>query len=334
MILQNRLSLNKLSLKKIAVKLSPETIDKAFKQNDAAAMNEVADAVIKMVNAVINKLHIREKYGYDVMNDFRSEVLTKLFDYSLERFDPLRASLSTFVYTHVGNEWKNFQNKEIRRLQRELSTETPLGGGEGFTLGETLEDPRSVDFVSAQEAAQMYEELQNELNDSRYKEIFRLWVDDTALNDELETIGQPVVEKERNAKQKADDIAKIINAKFPDRPLSAIRVNRVIHDIVKELVRKKFPEEVPGSKTVSPIQEEVLPNSPEIPVEPGLQEQEKYIPFEERPAPAYRINPQTGERTLISLNLRRKLSSVKYSQDRVFNTIMTWLSIELNGKLK
>lgn len=325
-----------MSLKKIAVKLSPETIDKAFKQNDATAMNEVAEAVIKMVNAAINGLHIREKYGYDVMNDFRSEVLTKLFDYSLERFDPLRASLSTFVYTHVGNEWKNFQNKEIKRLQREMSTETPMG--EGFTLGETLEDPKSVDFVSAQEATQMYEELQSELKDLRYKEIFKLWVDDTALNDALELIGQPLAEKERNAKQKADDIAKIINAKFPDRPLSAVRVNRVIHDIVKELVRKKFPEEISGTESASSQEETALLNVPETSIEEGPQEpapeQEKYIPLEQRPAPIYRINPQTGERTLISLNLRRKLCSVKYSQDMFFNTLMRWLSIELNGKLK
>jgi len=309
--------------------LSPEIIDRAFKQQDPSAMREVADAIIRMVNAAVNRLGIREKYGYEIMNDFRGQTLAKLFDYSLERFDPEKAQLSTFIFTHVGNEWKNFQNQLIRRLQREQSIETPVG--ENLTLGDIIEDLSSADFVSAQEAAGMYEELKGALRDPRYQEIFRLWVDDTALNEELEALGLPVAEQARNAKQKADDIAQVINSKFPDKPLSPVRVNRVIHDVVKEQVRQKFPEEAAWAEsTFQPTQEQV----PTTPIE---DDEEPYIPIEERPAPIYRIDPETGERTRIALNLRRRKAlsaNVRYAHDMWFNMLMTWMSMELNGKLR
>ncbi len=295
-------------------------------------MNEVANAVIKIVNSAIGKLGVQGKYGYDVMNDFRMQTLTKLFDYSLTRFDPDKAQLSTFIFSHVKNEWINFQNRLIKQFQRERSMETPIGE-EGMTLGETLEDPRSIDFISAQEATSMYEELKNALKDSRYQEIFRLWVDDTALNDELTELGLPIMEKARNAQQKADDIAKVINSKFPDKPLSAVRINRVIHDIVKERVRQKFPEAAFWAETtLQPPEVEQPSVSEEVP-----EEKEEYIPLEQRPSPAYRIDPQTGERTRIALNLRKKAQPslfIKYANNALFDMLMTWLSIELNGKLK
>lgn len=327
--LQNRLRLNKLSFKKVSQKLDPEIVNRAFTQNDPEAMNMVADTVIRLVNSAISRLGIRGKYGYDVMQDFRSQTLTKLFDYSLERFDPSRGQLSTFVFNHVNNEWKNFQNRLIRQLQRERSIEEKVTGeeGEGLTLGELIEDPRTLDFISAQEAAEMYEELRAGLTDPRYQEVFRLWVDDTALNEELEQLDLPGTTEARNAQQKAEDIAKVIQSKFPEAAIGPVRVNRIIHDIVKEQVRKKFPEEAAWAESTFVPQVGEMVETPE----------EEYIPLEERPSPIYRIDPQTGERTRIALNLRRRKvqpASVKYAHDVWFNTLMTWLRVELNGKLR
>jgi len=333
--------LKALGLKKISKKLDPVTIEQAFVQHDPAAMNEVADTVIRMVNGAINELNIREKFGYDVMNDFRGRVLTKLFDYSLERFDPKTAELSTFIYTHTKNEWINFQKQLMRQLKHEQSMETPMGE-EGMTLEETLADPSATDFMSAMEAEEMYEELKNTLKDPRYQEVLRLWVDDTALNDELGILGLPIAEQARDARQKSKDIAKVINSKFPDNPLGSVRVDRVIRDFVKPAVLKRFPDLVPGIKPTkvpieSPVaEEEETPEDLEFNKETELKE-EPYIPLEQRPAPLYRIDPLTGERTRISLNLRYrkvKAATKKYAEDILFNTLMTWLRMELNGKLR
>ena len=281
-------------------------------------MNVVADAVIKIAHAAIAQLRISERYGDAAAQDFRDEVIPKLFYYTLEKFDPDRGlQLSTLVTKHVKNHWLSFQNKLIKRLQREKPLETPLG--EGQTLQDVIEDPRSLEFVSAQEAAGMYEEIFDALKDPRYQEIFRLWVDDTALNEELEILELPIVTKARNAAQKSQDIAQIINAKFPADPLSPVRINRVIHDIVKQEVYKRFPEEV--------AQVQVSPSKDIISTE------EQLPPEEEEVAPVYRIDPETGERERIALNLRKCVTSS--IEAHWFNSlIMPWLSLELNGKLK
>lgn len=318
-------------------KLTPETIHRAFELHDPAAMNEVADAVIRMVGAAMERLEIRQKYGWDVAQDFRSQVLTKLFDYSLERFNPENAQLSTFVFTHVGNHWKNYQNRLIKQLQRERSMDEPTTE-EGMPLSEMLADPHALDFISAQEAAGMYKELQEGLvkrvprkeNIPKYQEILRLWVDDTALNEELAALGEPIAEQARNALQKSEDIAKVVNVKFPETtPIGPVRVQRVIHDTVKNLVKEKFPEEAAWAES------KFQPSVEEQEQAPAGTEEEEYIPLEERPAPIYRIDPETGERTQISLNLRRRkvLASVRYAHNVWFATVMTWLGLELNGKL-
>lgn len=322
-----KLSLN---LRAFAQQLSPELIDRAFNQQDPHAMEEVAQAVVKFVNGALSQLGVKARYGQTVLEDFRDQVLTQIFEYSLPRYDPGRGKLSTFIYNHVQNQWKSFQNTLIRSLKREQSLEDPVGGDEegSMSLEQVLEDPEAMDFVSALEASQMYEELKGSLKDPRYQEIFRLWVDDTALNEELETLGLSGVERARTARQKSEDIAKIINSKFPDSPLSPVRVNRVIHDVVKDLVWSKYPEQAAWAEGEFRLPEEQPTRS--VPVE----EDEMYIPLEERPAPVFRIDPQTGERTQVSLNLRRlKIAAdCKYAKEMWFNTLMTWLRIELNGK--
>lgn len=284
-------------------------------------MEQVGTALMKMVNKAISMLPIRERYGQTTVEDFRTDVLEKLFTYSLPLFDPSRAQLSTFVFNHVKNHWLNYQNSLIKELQRERSLDDPVSDESADTFIDTLEDPRSVDFVSQVEANEMYQTLHNALKDPRYQEVLRLWVDDTTLNDELESLGMPPATRERSAKQKAEDIAQIIAQKFPERPLGSVRVNRIIHDIVKEEVRKQFPEAIGWAETAIPATGEN-----EL-IDPLIIGEESEVPFSARDEDDSRV----------ALNLRRravKSAAQKYSENLWYATFMTWLKVELNGKLR
>lgn len=312
-----------LNLRKFAVEVTPEFLDLALKQRDPTAANTLAEELLKTIYAAMKHYEITAVVPYDEWADFRDKVAMHMWEYSMQRYDPERAAFSTFVFNHVRNEWINWQKAKKREpMDTGISMETPTE--EGAILGETLEDPLALGFASAIEAKIIYDHLLEHIQNSRHREILDLWIQ---------------TDPKARSKEKAAEVAEEYNKNHPNSPIAAYRVYRLMRDEIRPLVLNLFPE-MAASKGYEKDPEtgawvrkrKQEPALVETPVEEEFEEEEiALLPSpEEEVAPIYRIDPLTGERTKISLNMRKR--QVIAAQDVWFNTLMTFLSIELYDK--
>ena len=308
---------------KFAVEVTPELLDLVLKQRDPTAANALAEELLKTMHAAMKHYEITTVVPYDEWTDFRDKTAMHMWEYSIQRYDPGQAAFSTFVFNHVRNAWINWQKAKTREpMDTGISMETPTE--EGAILGETLEDPLALGFASAIEAKIIYDHLSEHIQNPRHREILDLWVQ---------------TDPKARSKEKAAEVAEDYNKNHLDSPIAAYRVYRLMRDEIRPLVLDLFPE-MAASKGYEKDPEtgtwirkrKQEPALVETPTE-GEFEEEEIAPLpspEEEVAPIYRIDPLTGERTRISLNMRKR--QVTAAQDAWFNTLMTFLSIELYDK--
>jgi len=312
-----------LNFRKFAVEVTPELLDLALKQRDPAAENALAEELLKIIHAAMKHYEITAVVPYDEWTDFRDRTAMHMWEYSMQKYDPEIAAFSTFVFNHVRNAWINWQKAKTREpMDIGISMETPTE--EGAILGETLEDPLALGFASAIEAKIIYDHLLEHIESSRHREILDLWVQ---------------TDPKAKSKEKAAEVAEEYNKSHPDSPIAAYRVYRLMRDEIRPLVLDLFPEMAvskgyekdpeTGAWVRKHKQEPALV---ETPIEEEVEEEEiALLPSpEEEVAPIYRIDPLTGERTKISLNMQKR--QVTAAQDAWFNTLLTFLSIELYDK--
>jgi DNA-directed RNA polymerase specialized sigma24 family protein len=306
------------------VEVTPELLDRVLKLRDPAATNTLAEVLLKTIHAAMKHYEITATVPYDEWTDFRDKTAMHMWEYSVQRYDPEKAAFSTFVFNHVRNAWINWQKSKKREpidigVSMETSTE------EGAILGETLEDPLSLEFASAIEAKIIYDHLLEHIQDPRHREILDLWIQ---------------TDPKARSKEKAAEVAEGYNKSHPDNPpIAAYRVYRLMRDEIRPLVLNLFPEmaaskgyEKDPETSVWVRKRKQEPALIEPPIEEGFEEEEiALLPSpEEEVAPIYRIDPLTGERTKISLNMQKR--RVTAAQDVWFNTLMTFLNIELYDK--
>ena len=307
------LRLKKKLSKTSAEEITSELVRKALVENDPHAMDIVGTELIRSINNAMHLWKITPQLSYDEQDDFRGYIVDTLIaekprtgGIRLLEWNPERgAQFSSHIANHVKNMWLNWVESK-KRGPKEVSIETPIA--EGLTLGETLEAPALFDFVSSESAQVMYDQLLSRIPNPKYRDLLEMWIS---------TGGSGL--------EKSEIIAKALNKKYPEEPISPHRVYRVIRDEIRPLAMKLWPEQVPSTH-------EFEEAPPEISEEEIAQELGEYgIPT--GPAPIYRINPETGTRERISLNLRKRY--VISSQDKWFYTLINWFSFERKyGKFK
>ena len=283
-----------LLLKKKAEEAVTEEIINRALAGDEKAMNFVADNLLKLLHSAINQLGIMQQVPYDVWTDFRDKTLERILSYSLEKFDESKGKFSTFIFNNVKNMWINYAQKLQR--ERTVSLDAPVEEGEGktTTLSDILEDPGSTEFIGETKAQAMYNSILENIKNPKYRDVFQMWLGSEAA-------GQA----------RREEIAEAINKKYPQSPITPYRVYRIITDIIQPLVLSMYPE---ASLPTYEFQE------PQ-PVEEVAEE-----PAEEETAPAYRIDPQTGERTRIGLTMKKR--RITSREENWFYTLMDWIRIE------
>jgi len=137
-------------------------------------------------------------------------------------------------------------------------------------------------------------------------------------------------------KEKAAIVAENYNKTHPEKPIDKERMYRLMIYEIYPLILDKFPEFASSVDFIrNPLIDEggkrwVRKPKPEEVVTPPAEDisdddEKPYIPLEERISPMYRIDPVTGERTLISLNMRRVITA---AQEAWCHDLLTFLSIE------
>ena len=305
--------------------VTQELLDR-YKQGDADAANVIAREILKNVHGAMKHLGIMEGVSPQEWKDFRDQTALRLWEYSVPRYDPSRAAFSTFVFNMVNNMWKNWlQQKSTKPLDIGRSLDEPMGE-EGLTGVDILKDPLALGFKSEVEAQIIESALLENIRSPRHREILELWL--------AEDPGE-------NVKVKAANVAKAYSKAHPEKPIDGARMYRLvlyeIYPLVLDLLPEaassvgymRNPETGPGDvKWIrKPKPTEVTLSGETVPEE----EEEVHILPEERVAPAYRIDPQTGERTLISLNMRRRITA---AQEAWCCALLTFLSIERYGKFR
>jgi len=296
-----------------------------YNQGDEAAANIIAQEILKNIYGAMKHLGIMEGAPPQEWKDFRDKTALRIWEYSIPRYDPTQSQFNTFIFGMVNNMWKNWlHQKSTSPLDISTSLDEPIGE-EGTTGTELLKDPFALDFKSEIEAQIIESALLENIENPRHREILEYWL--------AEDPGEGI-------KTKAANVAKIYNLGHPEAPIQDYRMYRIIVDEIYPLVLDKFPELASGvgymqnveggsesKKWVrkTPKPEEVTP-SDEV-----VSEEEKYTLPEERVAPVYRIDPQTGERVLISLNMKRRITAAQEAQ---CHNLLTFLSIERYGKFR
>lgn len=299
--------------------VTQELLDR-YRQGDADAANIIAREILKHVHGAIKHLGIMEGVPSQEWKDFRDETALRIWEYSVPRYRPQDAQFNTFVFNMVNNMWKNWlKQKSIKPLDTGISLDAPIGE-EGTTGADLLEDPFALDFKSEVEAQIIESALLENIENPRHREILELWLGE---------------DPRMGPKGRAKEVAEKYNKAHPEKPIDAERMYRLVIYEIYPLVLDKFPEMAgsvgymespeiePGSKkwVRKPKPEVVSPN--EIVPEEEL--------IEEKIAPVYRIDPQTGERTLISLNMKRQITA---AQEAWCHNLLTFLSIVRYGKFR
>lgn len=297
--------------------VTPELLDK-YRQGDANAANVIAKEILKNIHGAMKHLGIMEGAPPQEWKDFRDKTALRIWEYSVPRYDPTQTKFNTFVFNMVGNMWKNWLKQK---------STAPLDVGPSIDEPEqemAIEDPFAAGFKSEVEAQIIESALLENIKNPRHREILELWL--------AEDPGENVLTKAAN-------VAEMYNKAHPEKPIDADRMYRLVIYEIYPLVLDALPEAASGVGYIrnpktgpgdikwirKPKPEEVTPSDETV------FEEEEYTLSEERVAPTYRIDPQTGERTLISLDMRRKITAV---QEVWCHTLLTFLSIERYGKFR
>ncbi len=297
----------------------------SYRQGDISAANIIAKEILKHIHGAISHLGIMEGADPQEWKDFRDQTALRIWEYSVPKYDPSQSQFNTFVFNMVSNMWKNWlKQKTTSPVDTGTSLDAPIGE-EGLTGMEMLKDPLAAEFQSETEAKIIESALLENIRNPRHKEILELWLSE---------------DPGENIKTKAANVAKIYNLGHPEAPINAERMYRLMIYEIYPLVLDLFPE---GAKDVGYMKnpEEGLGDvkwirkpKPEKIMAPSesISEEEPYISLEERVAPAYRIDPQTGERVLISLNMKRR--KITAAQEMQCYNLLTFLSIERYDKFR
>lgn len=302
--------------------VTQELLDR-YRQGDADAANIIAREILKHVHGAIKHLGIMEGVPPQEWKDFRDETALRIWEYSVPRYRPQDAQFNTFVFNMVNNMWKNWlERKSIKPLDTGISLDAPIGE-EGVTGADLLKDPFALDFKSEVEAQIIESALLENIENPRHREILELWLGE---------------DPRMGPKGRAKEVAEKYNKAHPEKFIDAERMYRLVIYEIYPLVLDKFPEMASSvgymeSSDMDPgIRKWVRkPKSEVMPLDEIVSEEEPYIPLEERAAPVYRIDPQTGERILISLNMKRRITS---TQEAWCHNLLTFLSIERYGKFR
>lgn len=292
------------------------------------AANDIAREILRNIAGAMKHFGIMDQVPQQEWSDFRDKTAERVWSYTVPRYAPEQGKFSTLVFNMTMNMWKNWlKNKKNIPLDKGPSLDEPIAG-EDSVIGtgiDMLQDPLAMDFKSEVEAQIIESALLENIRSPRYRDILQLWINEDPRN---------------NFKEKQENVSKQYNETHPDDQIAPYRLYRIMTDEIFPLVLDKFPELAKGvgfipSTDVNdsskrwdrvPKSESVEPDTSPEDIFDEDEEEELYIPLSERTAPAYRINPQTGERTLISsLNMkRRKLTAAQVTQ---CHNLLTFLSI-------
>lgn len=299
--------------------VTPELLE-SYRQGDVNAANIIASEILRHVHGAMKYFGIMEGVPPQEWKDFRDNTALRIWEYSVPRYDPSRAQFSTFVFKMVNNMWKNWLDKKsIKPLDTGISLDEPIGE-EGTTGVDLLKDPFALDFKSEVEAQIIESALLENIENPKYREILELWLEE---------------DPRMGPKGRAKEVAEKYNKIHPEKFIDAERMYRLMLYEIYPLVLDKFPEMASSvgymeSPEIGPESKKwVRKPKPEVaPLDEIIPEEEELI---EEVAPVYRIDPQTGKRTLISLNMKRQITA---SQEAWCHNLLTFLSIERYGKFR
>ena len=303
--------------------VTQELLD-SYGQGDVDAANVIAREILKNVHGAMKHLGITEAVPPQEWQDFRDKTALRIWEYSVPRYDPSQTQFNTFVFNMVSNMWKNWlSQKSTTPLDTGPSLDTPIGE-EGTTGMGLLKDPLALDFKSEIEAQIIESALLENIENPRHRELLELWMSEDPRMGPVE---------------KRETVAEKYNKAHPDEtPLKGYRIYRIMMDEIYPKVLDMFPEMAGGvdymlnpETGLGDIKWVRKPKETISPVDEIIPDDEPYVSLEERPAPVYRIDPQTGERTLISLNMRRRITA---TQEMWCCGLLTFLSIERYGRFR
>ena len=293
-----------------------------FSENEQAIWNiangkvDAPPEVVKAATDLLYKNLIKLMHGAvvkyapsmtpDQREEFVSSQWERFLSYSLPNYDSSRGKLSTFVYNHMGNMVKNyFAQKD--RAPEQVSLDTPVGEDQKNTGMDLLEDPSSADFPGQLEVDQLLKTIKKGLSPT-YQKILDLWI---------ETGG----DRDLTAQRLAEETGVV---------LSAQRMYRVIRDIIRPAILQASPQ---AADYVRSLEKETPPKSappaPQATPEEDITEEPEYVSSYDQPAPLYRIDPETGEKSRIGLNFRKRVFSA--ADDAWFNIMSLWMHATLYG---
>lgn len=290
-----------------------------FKDNERAIwdiVNGKVEAAPEVVKAAVDLLYknlIKLMHGAvvkyapgmnpDQREEFVSSQWEKFLSYSLPNYDPLKSKLSTFVYTHMQNMLKNYFAQQARSPEQ-VSLDDPVGEDQKNTGMDLLVDPSAADFPGQLEVNQLLSEIKKGLPPT-YQKILDLWI---------ETGGDR-------------DLTAELLAKETGVTLSPQRMYRVIRDIIRPAILQASPQAADYVRSF----EKASPAPPPVPEEVSEEtsEEPEYVSPYDQPAPLYRIDPETGEKTRIGLNFRKRVFSAV--DDAWFNVMTLWMHSILHG---
>ena len=291
-----------------------------YRQGDVNAANTIAREILRHVHGAMKHFGIMEGAPYQEWTDFRDKTAERIWSYTVPRYDPTQSKFSTLVFGMVDNMWKNWlKQKSIKPLDIGPSLDEPIGE-EGITGVDLLEDPLALDFKSEIEAQIIESALLENIENPRYREILELWLEE---------------DPRMGPKNRAKEVSEKYSKAHPEKPIDAERMYRLVLYEIYPLVLDKFPEMASGvgymeSPEIEPGSKKwIRKPKPEVVPPDEIVPEEELI--EEKIAPVYRIDPQTGERTLISLNMKRRITA---AQEARCHNLLTFLSIVRYGQFR
>ena len=295
--------------------VTPELLDR-YRQGDADAANTIAREILKHIHGAMMHYNIMDQVSPQEWKDFRDKTAERIWSYSVPRYDPEKAQFSSFVFNMTLNMWKNWlKRKGVRTLDQSESLDDPEKGRE-----DQLEDPLALGFKSEIEAKFIETALLENIKNPRHQEILSLWLnEDPAMG----------------PRGRANEVAKKYNAAHPDSsPIQDYRMYRIMLDDIFPLVLDKFPDMAGAVGYEKNLDQDpgLKPWQKKPPRESIVEDIPEEAPYTEPVAPVYRIDPNTGERTLVSLNMKKR--KITAAQEMACHNLMTFLSIVRYGKSK
>jgi len=302
--------------------ITTDDVNKAI-QGDIVKQDEVVTQVMKLVRSAVNSI---KNIPEDSREDFEQDTLIHILGNNgrtLGKFNDEISKFSTFIYNIVNNAWKTQYKKLLKEKQETTSLDITTGKNKDVPLGETVEDPKSLQFLHELQGTSLLNIILDSLSE-READVLNLW------------INSPFVGDERNK-----EVAEKFNKNHPENQFAPNTVEqfiiRTIRPKVQNLLYGKSRQKVsePEISETERLQKRIQELDNLINKAKGVQsestletpsekmEEEEYVPPEERAAPVYKINPETGEKTRIA----RKGALV--NQLKFWNSIFVRLSKKL-----